>query len=90
MQTKIGVFDSGIGGLTVLEELKKGSTEFKDIFDFYLKFTSINKLTTQGYGAVAYQNVNILYLLIIVLALSIKLSNFCSLTSYNTKGFFNT
>ena len=40
---------------------------FKDIFDFYLNYTSINKLKTINYSDIAYENTNILYILIIII-----------------------
>ena len=40
---------------------------FKDIFDFYLNYTSINKLKTVNYSNIAYENTNILYILIIII-----------------------
>ena len=40
---------------------------FKDIFDFYLNYTSINKLKTVNYQDIAYENTNIFYILIIII-----------------------
>ena len=39
---------------------------FKDIFDFYLNYTSISKLTSSNYESIAYENSNLLYILIII------------------------
>lgn len=40
---------------------------FKDIFNFYLNYNSIEKLMTDNYSSVAYKNVNIVYLLVIII-----------------------
>lgn len=45
----------------------KENLMFKDIFDFYLSYTSINKLKTVNYENIAYENTNILYILIIII-----------------------
>jgi len=51
---------------------KEQNKLFEDMFNFYLSFNSINKLITANYENVAYQNINIVYLLIaIILALVI-------------------
>lgn len=53
---------------------KESNKLFQELFDFYLSINSINKLSTQNYEIVAYQNVNILYILIgIICALAIYL-----------------
>ena len=42
---------------------------FEDIFNFYLSFNSMNKLTTQAYEQVAHQNLNIVFILLIIIAI---------------------
>jgi diguanylate cyclase (GGDEF)-like protein len=45
---------------------------FKDIFNFYLTYNSTNELISLNYDEIAYENVNVVYILIlIILALSI-------------------
>lgn len=53
---------------------KESNKLFQELFDFYLSINSINKLSTQNYVMVAYQNINIMYILIgIICMLSIYL-----------------
>lgn len=40
---------------------------FRDIFNFYLNYTSINKLLSTGYEKIAYENSNITFILILVI-----------------------
>ncbi len=40
---------------------------FKNLFNFYLSFTSVNKLVTTNYNSIAYENSNIEYILIIII-----------------------
>ena len=40
---------------------------FRDIFDFYLNYNSINKLTSHNYYDIAYKNTNILFILIVII-----------------------
>ena len=48
---------------------------FKDIFNFYLNYNSINKLISINYNEVAYENSNITYILIlIIIVLSIYIA----------------
>lgn len=46
---------------------KEENRLFEDLFNFYLSFNSINKLTTVNYENIAYQNINITYILIIII-----------------------
>lgn len=48
---------------------KEENKLFKSIFNFYLSFNSINKLVSNNYADVAYQNINISYILIIIICL---------------------
>lgn len=51
---------------------KESNTLFKDIFNFYLSYTSVNKLITQNYNNVVGNNSSVIYILItIVIAMSI-------------------
>lgn len=43
---------------------KESNKLFQELFDFYLSINSINKLSAQNYEIVAYQNINIIYILI--------------------------
>ena len=43
------------------------NTVFKDIFNFYLNYNSINKLSSQNYESIAYENSNITYILVIII-----------------------
>ena len=53
---------------------KESNKLFQELFDFYLSINSINKLSTQNYEIVAYQNVNIIYILLgIIFVLAIYL-----------------
>ena len=45
----------------------KNSKTFAEIFDFYLNFTSINKVISTNYSDVSYKNYNYLYILIIII-----------------------
>ena len=47
---------------------KDSNKLFEDIFDFYLSFNSINKLITTSYEDIAYQSINIVYILLIIIA----------------------
>lgn len=40
---------------------------FKELFDFYIKFSSIKTLISDNYSSIAYENVNITYILVIVI-----------------------
>lgn len=40
---------------------------FKGLFDFYLNYTFINKLVNKNYDKIAYKNVNVVYVLAIIL-----------------------
>lgn len=47
---------------------------FKDIFNFYLNYNSVNELVTSNYEDIAYENINIIYILVlIIIALGIYL-----------------
>ena len=43
------------------------NTGFKDIFDFYLNYNSMNELVSKNYETIAYQNVNIVYILVLII-----------------------
>lgn len=40
---------------------------FEELFDFYLNYNSINSLISSNYESIAYQNINISYLLILII-----------------------
>ena len=40
---------------------------FEDIFDFYLNYSSVNKLIYNNYEDIAYENINVVYILILVI-----------------------
>lgn len=42
---------------------------FKELFDFYIKFSSIKTLISNNYNNIAYVNVNITYILVIVIVI---------------------
>ena len=46
---------------------KESNVLFEDIFDFYLSFTSMNKLVTQNYNEIANNNSNYIYILFIII-----------------------
>jgi len=53
---------------------KESNKLFQELFDFYLSINSINKLITHNYEIIAYQNTNLLYILIgIICILSLYL-----------------
>lgn len=43
------------------------NTMFKDLFDFYLSYNSINELVSTNYDDIAYENSNITYMLVLVI-----------------------
>ena len=43
------------------------NTMFKDIFDFYLSYNSTKKLVLDNYEDIAYENTNVLYILIFII-----------------------
>ena len=45
----------------------KNNLVFKDLFEFYLNYNSINKIKTINYENIGYENSNLIYILIIVL-----------------------
>ena len=47
----------------------RNSKTFAEIFDFYLNFTSINKVISTNYSDVSYKNYNYLYILITVISI---------------------
>lgn len=46
---------------------KESNKLFEDLFNFYLSFNSMNKLTTLNYDDIAYENINIVYILLIII-----------------------
>ncbi len=40
---------------------------FKDLFNFYLSYTSMNKLLTTNYSSIAYENTNIVLILVLII-----------------------
>ena len=45
----------------------RNSKTFAEIFDFYLNFTSINKVVSTNYRDVSYKNFNYIYILVIII-----------------------
>lgn len=45
------------------------NTLFKDIFEFYLNYNSTNKLVSLNYENIAYENTNVVYILILVIVI---------------------
>ena len=53
---------------------KESNKLFQELFDFYLSINSINSLASQNYENVAYQNINLIYILVgIIFVLAIYL-----------------
>lgn len=50
----------------IINDVEKNKL-FEQLFNFYLSYNPINKLTTNNYAEVAYQNINYIYILIIVI-----------------------
>lgn len=46
---------------------KEENNTFKELFNFYLSFNSINRLTTINYENIAYQQINIAYILVLII-----------------------
>lgn len=51
--------------------ISKDDIVFTDLFDFYISYSSVNKLINEGYTEIAYNNINYFYILIIVIMLLI-------------------
>lgn len=45
----------------------QGNNVFKDLFNFYVSFTSVNELVSSNYEDIAYENTNITYILVIII-----------------------
>ena len=51
--------------------ISKDDQVFTDLFDFYISYTSINKIINENYNEIAYKNINYFIILIIVIMLLI-------------------
>ena len=61
--SKINYVINGNDSYNYIINSKESNKLFQELFDFYLSISSINKLSTQNYEIVAYQNINIIYVL---------------------------
>lgn len=59
---------------------KKSNNTFKDLFNFYLSFNSINRLSTVNYKDVVYQKPNYIYILVLII---VALLIYIALDFYN-------